>query len=656
MEVGALEFFQALQQQASLTLLFPIATLLLLMRFFIFYIKSARPLPGTSEWIDMEVSRTKLTFLTARHPLGKSDIIPMIAIFAAFLSLALFRLGDFSAPQRFFQFTSERDQVVIELDEHSGISSIMYYTGLGTGAYTLEFSEDGVTWDEQYRKMGASSTFTSAYAMSQPLAELFKWRYAERDAGGQGVKYIRLTASETPIELGELAIFESGNRLMATSRISSPGASALFDEQGFVPVQPTYMNSMYFDEVYHARTAYEFLRGMTPYEIAHPPFGKTIIAGSICALGMTPFGWRAAGALFGVLMLLVMYIFLKNMFGRTSVATCGTLVFGFEFMRFVQTRMASIDAFVVFFILAAYFFMYRHITTPPDTRFRASLAPLALSGVFFGLGCATKWVAIYAGLGLGLIFLIRLIHLAKHYKAAGNPGFGAYLVKTILFSMLFFAVVPALLYAISYIPFALSSGMALSAARLLAPELYREYFGIVWANQTFMFDYHIGLEAYHPFSSAWWEWLLNAKPILYVNDYVGGLRSSFAAFGNPVVWWGGLIAMLIMGVRVFRYRDGKALFILIGFLAQLLPWIFIPRIVFIYHYFPSTLFLVMALAHIFSVIRERKRKGHRLAVYGFTATSGLVFALFYPALTGIPAPHWYFERVAMWIPIAWPFK
>jgi len=457
------------------------------------------------------------------------------------------------------------------------------------------------------------------------------------------------------MELGELAIYGPGNILLSSRRISSPDAPGLFDEQSLVPERPTYMNSMYYDEVYHARTGYEFLRGVAPYEKSNPPLGKAIIAGSICAFGMTPFGFRSAGALFGVLMLLVMYIFLKNMFGRTAVAVCGTLLLGFEFMRFVQTRIATIDAFAVFFVLAAYFFMYRHITTPPDSKFRKSLASLSLSGVFFGLGCATKWNVIYAGVGLAVIFAIRLVLLAKHYRASRNTGFGPYLAKTLLFSVLFFGAVPAALYCLSYIPFARAHGMDLGAGALLRPEFYREYFGIVWDNQVMMFSYRGVLEATHPFSSPWWQWLLNAKPILYVNSYVGDLRSSFAAFGNPLVWWGGLAAMAAMALRVFVHRDGKALFILLGYLSQILPWILVSRVVFIYHYFPSTLFLVMALAHIFSLMLERKRKGHRLAVYGFTAAAGLVFALFYPALTGIPAPHWYFEGLLRWIPVAWPF-
>ena len=46
----------------------------------------------------------------------------------------------------------------------------------------------------------------------------------------------------------------------------------------------------------------------------------------ILLFGMTPFGWRFMGTLFGVGMLPLLYVFLKNLFGRTSIAACGTIL------------------------------------------------------------------------------------------------------------------------------------------------------------------------------------------------------------------------------------------------------------------------------------------------------------------------------------------
>ena len=651
-EVSALGFVNEISKYISMTTIFPVITLCFLGWFFFYYFKVLRPVPGTSEWIAIETRKTGLSIMAARHPMEKLDVIPLVLLMAAFTFLALFRLGDFVAPQSFFQFNDKQKEVLIQLEKPSEIGMLKYYTGLWTGHYKLEVSSDGVTWHEQapIEKKGSDDEPTPA--MNQPHSNLFKWRYATLNTDNPEVKYIRLTASRTPIELGEIALYDKKNNLIPHSQIrtSPPEAMVLFDEQELIPDRPTYMNGMYFDEIYHGRTALEFLRSEEAYETTHPPLGKALIACSIYVFGMTPFGWRFIGAIFGVIMLLVLYVFLKNMFGKTLIAACGTLLLGFDFMRFVQTRIATIDTYGVFFILLAYFFMYRYITTPADAGFRKSLAPLALSGIAFGLGCASKWIVIYAGAGLAVMYAIRLIQLGLHYRKVGQPGFAMYLLKTLLFSVLFFIVVPATIYYLSYIPFAMGKGLRLGEGMLWDPE----YIEIVKKNQELMFNYHGRLEAEHPYSSWWWQWILNAKPILYVNNNIGNLRSSFAAFGNPVIWWGGFVAMVVMGIRVFTHRDGKALFILIGYLSQLLPWVPITRIVFIYHYFPSTLFLVLALAHMFNTIVERRRDSYKPAVYGFTAAAGLLFLMFFPALSGLPAPQGYFTHLLRWIPILWP--
>ena len=99
---------------------------------------------------------------------------------------------------------------------------------------------------------------------------------------------------------------------------------------------------------------------------------------------MTPFGWRFSGTMFGVLMLPVTYLFLKKLFGGCAVPALGTAVFAADFMHFVQTRIATIDTYGVFFLLLMYYFMYVWLS---EDRGWA----LALSGVCFGLGAASKW-------------------------------------------------------------------------------------------------------------------------------------------------------------------------------------------------------------------------------------------------------------------------
>ena len=172
-----------------------------------------------------------------------------------------------------------------------------------------------------------------------------------------------------------------------------------------------------------------------------------------------------------------------------------------------------------------------------------------------------------------------------------------------------------------------------------------------------MYNYHSGLQATHSYSSTWWMWILDIRPILYYLDSSMGdnLKSAFGAFGNPVVWWGGFLAMSAMAYRTVKYRDGIALFILIGYLSQLVPWLFVTRVVFIYHYFPSVVFLVLALSHVLNTILERKQGRYRLSVVGFTAAAVFLFAAFYPVLSGLTVSRTYTMHFLRWIPWMWPF-
>lgn len=75
------------------------------------------------------------------------------------------------------------------------------------------------------------------------------------------------------------------------------------------PEYTTYEYRTMFDEVYHARTAYEMLHRLPIYENTHPPLGKYLMSLEIRIFGMTSFGWRIVCALMGTLMVPVCYAF-----------------------------------------------------------------------------------------------------------------------------------------------------------------------------------------------------------------------------------------------------------------------------------------------------------------------------------------------------------
>ena len=550
-----------------------------------------------------------------------------IAVLTAVYAVAAFTgLGSANAPQRFCTLEAG-ESATLALDGVHSIDTVWYYAGLYTGEYTLAYSDDGIT-------------YTAAGTMPQGYADLFKWLQPQpADTAPATAAYVRVTAS-AHLELGELALYDVQGERIAVREITGPAsAAALCDEADTVPASSTYYNSSYFDEIYHARTAYEHLRGVYPYEVSHPPLGKELLALGIRLFGMTPLGWRCMGALFGVAMLPLMWDLLRRMFRDDRVALCGTALLAFDFMHLTQTRIATIDSFATLFILLMYLFLYRYFT-------EGKLRHLAACGIAFGVGAATKWTCLYAGAGLGVLWALHWVFSGVRARHDGDGRrYVRRLVSNIGFCLVFFVLVPGMIYYASYYPYGAARG-------LHGAGMYftREYAAIVLENQRFMFTYHSGLVATHPYSSRWWQWLLDLRPILYYLSYGDGTVSTIGAFVNPLLCWGGLLALPVLVYHAVR-RDRTALFLLVGYLAQVLPWVFISRLTFEYHYFAATLFLVLALGYVFDRLRQR---GYFGIVYAFTAASGALFALFYPVLTGVTVSRSYAWNVLKWLP-DWPF-
>ena len=470
--------------------------------FFGYYWYCLRPRPHSLEWITLAEERSKprrLTLTLPCHPMERRDFLLLLLLTAVYAATAFFCLGDFNVPQSVVKF-QQGDNYEFSYDQPVTVDKLSFYTSLGTGYYTLEWeTEDGV-WQ--------------SIRPEQPYNSLFKWKIldltADVDQNGLEIKSdnnnegsetigpitasrFRLTASSAPRDeglwLAELALWNGETAISVPNQVEA-GGEALFDEHDLWSDKYTYMNSSYFDEIYHPRTALEHLNNVYPYEVSHPPLGKLIISVGIMMFGMVPFGWRFMGTLFGVLMVPVLYIFLKNLFGKTSVALCGTALFTFDFMHLVQTRIATIDTYGVFFILVSYYFMYRWLAVPAGKKLRYYILPLFLSGLFWGIGCASKWTVVYAGLGLALLWLYGLAfkygdwleaernarlaappskvrqevaeamfqETAPPWERPQVPSFAVHVWGTIGLSVIFFVLIPLCIYTVSYFPYALARG------------------------------------------------------------------------------------------------------------------------------------------------------------------------------------------------------
>lgn len=553
---------------------------------------------------------------------------------AVYALVALVNLGGLQAPQT--QWKARAGQgAQIRFAQTVRLGEIRVFGGLYTGV------------------LGVESVGGDALSYTQDNGDMFRWK--ELGGAGWETDAVTLRVEVGEVWFNEIAFFDGAGRQVPIASAapldeSGPSAAPLADEQDAVPANISYYNGMYFDELYHARTAYEHLHGLDPYENSHPPLGKVLIMLGIAIFGMNPFGWRVIGTLFGVGMVPILYVFAKCLFRRTDYALLAAGLFAFDFMHFTQTRIATVDVFGVFFILLMYYYMYRYYCMDFYTDgLKPTLKPLALSGLFFGLGAASKWIGIYAGGGLAVLFFVSL---AQRYiehrrrKAKGEAGADAFAkntVCTLLWCCLFFIILPVCIYLASYLPYALSESHY---------DLER-----IWSTQKFMFSYHSSLTATHPYSSPWWQWPLDWRPVWY---YVGydvpqGYASTISAFGNPAVWWACSLgaAVVICRLAAGRMRAEKGLFVLLVALAfGYLPWVLITRCTFAYHYFATVPFIILCTVYLLREW-EQNRPARAWLKWAWLAAAICLFALFYPVISGLPVPQAY-VRALEWLP-GWTF-
>lgn len=572
----------------------------------------------------------------------RADCLAVLAVTLLYGILAFWNLG--SRETALTPWTpAEGESAVLEADGECDVLTYLpglapdenhYVSRVGVN-FQVETSPDGKTWTD-------CGTMTEGY--------VFTWKQYRLETPG---RYVRLTALDGTATLNEASLKRAGKTELASVTVREEGASALTDEQGVVPLYTTYGNSSYFDEIYHARTAYEHILGLEPYENTHPPLGKYIISLGIRAFGMNPFGWRFMGTLFGVLMLPVLYHLLKQLFGKPWLCTAGTLLFAFDFMHFTQTRIATIDTYAVFFLLLMYdamvVFLRRDLVRD---GWRKLLPPLLLCGIFTGLGIASKWTAAYGAVGLAVLFFGKLgLTLWEERRRDAFRPLWRRCLYLCLWCCLFFLAVPFALYYAAFLPLT------------TLPHNAGDPWASFWNYQTTMFNYHSQLKAEHYFASPWYEWPFDVRPIWYFSgDPVNaqGQYSTISALGNPLLWWAGIPAVAAAGVLWVREKRRSCAVVLAGFLSAYLPWVLVPRLTFIYHYFTAVPFLVVALAALFYRLSEsgpftrRVRLGGRvelslssLFLGVFTAGCLLLFAVYFPVISGAPTSRSYTDALEL---------
>lgn len=534
--------------------------------------------------------------LTAR------DFFCMAAFTLIFGICIFYRLGSLHTPETFETIKVGEvgeNEIVLQFDGEQPISEISVYLGY-KGKREISFSvynRSTDTWEIVKSRYSVESAFC--------------WNNVGID---RTVSSLGMVLMEDEAQIMEIVCLDdAGEPVLPANAADYP---RLFDEQELFVREPTYYDETMFDEVYHGRTAYEFLHGLSIYENTHPPLGKSIISIGIALFGMTPFGWRFMCALFGTLLIPLMYLFARKMFCRTDIACLTTVLLGTAFMNTTLSRIATIDILVAFFSICMFFCMYGYIQALSENKpMRQQRFWLLFGGISMGLAVAIKWTGVYAAAGIAVLFFCFLLEHIGGIK--GIKEHGSFLVKTGLWCVLCFIVIPFGIYTLSYLPFVKAY-----------PD--KGLFGHMIANAGLMLSYHSSCVFDHPYSSEWYQWLYGSKPLADSRVYFAdGTVSVVMTFLNPLLAVGGLIALLHQFYLWKRKHCRRALFLIIAYASMLLPWLFVHRTVFIYQYFISSLILVLMIGNSVSVSRHGKRNILVLSGIGIA-----LYVLYYPVLTG----------------------
>ena len=562
-------------------------------------------------------TENKFSFAVFKKPYTAIALIT--AVYALF---AFHMLGADYAPQTFWQSAEDDYSFRVHFDRPTELGSVYVYSGIG----------DQLSSPYGSKICGEFDVFVSEggeyeYLFTISDQSVFTWKEYHADVTASSVL---VQAKYDGAVLGEIVFCDSaGNTLSGTLDAIESGnpykAAFALDENSMRPFDTGYYNSMYFDEIYHGRTAFEQLKGYDIYETTHPPLGKILISLGIKLFGMTPFGWRVVGAVCGVVMIPVIWLLCLAL---TTSRLCGNVAAALtacDFMHLTQTRIATVDTYVVLFVLLTFLFMaYYHNTEWGNKK---EWLYLLFSGIFMGCAVASKWNGAYPMVGLAVFFFVSLA--GKYLSSGKTESDRKHIVKTILLCFVFFVAVPVAIYAASYIP-------------VLHCDSMGEYFRQLWGYQLHMFDYHSNLEAEHFFSSMWYTWPFNIKPIWYAISESGSMASSISAFGNPIIWVLTPFAAVYTLVKGIKNRNTAYLLVAFGYLASYLPWVMVSRLCFIYHYFPCAMFGIAAMAMAAADIVKSKPQFKKL-LWGYLVLCAVLFLVFLPVTSGIDTPARYLE-------------
>ncbi len=240
--------------------------------------------------------------------LSKRDWMIMGIITVVYAVIAFVNLGNNYSPETMWKAERPDQEIIVDFGQDVEIDRVLFFRTLATnGAYmSVEYALDGE--EDNYHLgnffvVGKGTDYAdesgeekkefmeSEFILGDEPVEYdfstshdtLKWVQLNCETTA---RYVRIKMCRSSMWISELGFMDPDRNVIPIDKVqfvnadenAEDGPAMIFDEQDMVPEFMTYMNSSYFDEIYHARTAWEHLEYIEPYETTHPPLGKVIMS------------------------------------------------------------------------------------------------------------------------------------------------------------------------------------------------------------------------------------------------------------------------------------------------------------------------------------------------------------------------------------------
>src|SRR3989344_2859092 len=389
---------------------------------------------------------------------------------------------------------------------------------------------------------------------------------------------------------------------------------------------------------------------------------------------------RLLPTLAGTLLPLVIFLLALELGFSSRASLLAGLFIIFENALNIQSRFILLDSFLLLFGFSALLFYLKyhrsdqviHMQGLALQRYKPKF--LILSGLMAGLAASVKWTGL-AFLALILVFeLVRLSKSAIHppensraratterERGSGEPsranpgskvGRMADLLKSMCFAFLGLIFIPLVIYtSIFALHFSLLPKSGPGDA-FMSPEFQKTLAGNMHQNnpeikplrfvEKFkelnkqMYQSNERITNQHPYGSKWYTWPFLSRTVYFWQKDVGPQPEKIYLLGNPLIWWAGTVSVIFLLICTVqnllnrKWPNFTESFLLLGFFINLLPFIGIKRVMFLYHYFPSLIFAFLTLAYLTD-------KSQKKGLFAFLVLISVVgFLYFSPFTYGLP--------------------